>query len=160
MSAVWGSISAPGGVLRAERLERLRELDAGIDLAQALLDRQLGLEVLALAVVDVAQQAAAVEQVAARPALVPVEPPDLQARVERHGVRHLEPLGRAGHRVRVAAERVAGGCAPDHLEPGPACAGASAQVGERAQGVHAREVPELDQDAWRPRRRPCTQGTQ
>ena len=139
------------GVLGAKRRERLREL-GWVGLVERLLDRQLGLLVGALAVVQEAQPVAAVEEVAARPALVSVQAPDGQVGVDGDRVGDLEPLDGAPDRLHIAPERVPGRVHPDHLEPVVAVALAPAlQVGKRSQRVDPREVPELEQH--RPRRR-------
>ena len=72
-------------VLGSKRLERC-PLDP-----EQLLDRQLGLLVAALAVVIVEQLAVLVEQVASRPAEVPVQVPDLVLDVDHDRVGHSEP---------------------------------------------------------------------
>ena len=141
MSAVCGSSSAPGtssgrsGVIGSTSMSRHSP------------DRALGVLVLALSVVDVRQLARAVEQVAARPAAVAVLPPCLEVGIEQHRVRDLEALHRARNGVAVAPERVARRVHADHAQAGVRIARVPLlQVGERAQRVDAREVPELDQD--------------
>jgi hypothetical protein len=54
--------------------------------------------------VDEREPSGAVEQVAARPALVPVQPPDLVVRVERDRVGDLEALDGPRDGVAIAPE--------------------------------------------------------
>jgi len=74
------------------------------------------------------------------------DPDTVAAAVERLEVTYPVLLDPARHGVRVAAERVARAVDPDYLQAGVGVALVpGAQIGQRAQRVHAREVPELDQ---------------
>jgi pyrroloquinoline-quinone synthase len=96
--------------------------------------------------VDEAQDSPAVEQITPGPALVPVQPPDLEIRVDRHGVLDLEFFDGTRDHVAVAAERVAGRVHADHAQAeAPVALVPLLQVRERAERVDAGEVPELDQ---------------
>ena len=87
-----------------------------------------------------------VPQVARGPALVAVEVPDLQPRVDHDGVLDARAARRRARRLRVARAGEAAGVDADHPQPvGRVARVPGLEVGQRPQRVDAAEVPELDE---------------
>ena len=82
-----------GGVLGAERRDRLARR------AEQLLDRELGVDVRALAVVVLEQAALPVPEVSGGPSEVVVQAPDLVLDVDDDRIRDAEALDRRSDRV-------------------------------------------------------------
>ena len=117
-----------------------------VPLGERLADLLLGGRVVALAEVVPAQRAALPPEEERGPAVRLVELPERELAVHRDGPVDPEPLGRAGHCVRVLREGKARGVDADHrqavalvaLMPG-------AEVGQGADRVELGEVEEMDQ---------------
>ena len=115
--------------------------------AEQLLDRLLGLLVGALAEVLVPDASDAVHEVGGRPVAVVERSPDGEVVVDDDRVVDPEVAGGAADVVEVVLEAELG-CV-DADDDGPAVVVALVprpQVGQRAQPVHARVRPEVDED--------------
>ena len=110
-------------------------------------DRRLGLVVVALAEVDVADAALGVDQVLRGPVLVAPGVPGLVLVVLGDRVAQLALRDRVLHVAGVALEGELGRVDADDGQPAGAVGGVpGAQVGERANAVDARVGPEVDED--------------
>ena len=115
--------------------------------AEQRLDRSLGLLVGLLAEVREADAPVAIDEVDGRPVVVVERTPDREVVVDHDRVLDAEFADRVAHVVEVVLEAELGRVRADDDEPAVAIPlGPRPDVRQRAQPVHARVRPEVDED--------------